>query len=144
MIDAERFAALLDSYGAESTRWPPALRDEMQAYLDTHPKSKDLWLRAQSLDRLLDSYVPADVDLSERIFTAVALSPLERALRWLLPAQPGAWWRPAVAGSLPLLIGFVVGSSGIAPGFLSQPTTIDWELQEQVILAPAAEELWFE
>ena len=41
-MNAERFASLLDAYGAEPRRWPDAERDAAQAFARADPRASRL------------------------------------------------------------------------------------------------------
>jgi hypothetical protein len=143
-MDPERLEQLLDSYGADERRWPAELRATMLEALDTNPGARQQRQAARDLDLLLDSYQPAVADLSLRILDAMPQTPFERLLAWLLPEAPGMWWRPALAGALPFVMGLAIGFSD---PYALDPTGAGndgWEAQERALMTPATMGLWYE
>ncbi|MFT4769354.1 MAG: hypothetical protein ACI8RN_002498 [Glaciecola sp.] len=142
MMSPERLQELLDTYGAAEERWPEHQRQDMRACLDAFPEMRRQLFEARDLDTLLDSYIPADVDLEQRIFDALPVSLLDRLLNWLLPEVPQFWWRPAMAAALPLVLGLAIGmgSHDIVPADLMT----DWEAQERSLLLPVTGADWYE
>ena len=139
-MKAERFRQLLDSYGGDASRWPASLRGEMLEFVDAHPEARNWLHEARHMDLLLDSYQPSTADLTERIMGALPRSFVDRVLEWLLPALPSQWWRPALAGAMPLVLGVAIGLSELS---VVGADSVDWELQEQLLLvAPAGD--WYE
>lgn len=54
----ERFAELVDIYGAEPRRWPEAQRQSAVAFMENRPEEVEPVLRAaRKLDAILDRYV---------------------------------------------------------------------------------------
>lgn len=98
----ERFAALLDAYGAEPRRWPDEERRAALEYLMTTPDARRLRAEAAELDRLLDAApaAPPTAALRERVLGEA-------------PVRRSSGERRFVAGALAasLLLGFVVGAT---------------------------------
>ena len=139
-MNAERFRQVLDSYGADEARWPAECRAEMLSFIDVNADARQWLQSARAVDELLDSYDPGAVDLTDRILTTLPRSWVERFVAWLLPATPALWWRPAMAGAMPLVLGVAIG--------LGQMTEIpqdslNWELQEQALLSTSTGD-WYE
>lgn len=115
-MDIEAFERLLETYGTASSRWPAALRDRA-IELQATDAGRQAVLRHRALDRGLDQYtVKPDLErLEQRIMQRVraSRSPIERLIDWLLPdtGAPATLWRPALAATLPLVFGVVLGSS---------------------------------
>ena len=110
--DLDGFEADLDRWGSDMAAWPPEARTRRRALLTRSAQARALLSQQKSLDHAVtalgDHVVPAG--LAARIATAVpadALSPWERFWVWLT----GAFWRPAVAGCAPLLLGFILGAA---------------------------------
>lgn len=97
----ERFAALLDAYGAEPRRWPEGERQAALEYLMASRGARRLRDDAAALDGLLDAVPPArpSAGLRERVLANA-------------PARRGGHTR-LVAGALAasLLLGFVAGAT---------------------------------
>jgi hypothetical protein len=99
----ERFAALLDAYGADPERWPDAERDEARALLDRSADARARRDAAAALDALLDraTTVQPARGLAERILADAPrprVVPLRRPLRRQIAAVVGL----AAAASLAL------------------------------------------
>jgi hypothetical protein len=54
MMKLDRFTELLDAYGAEPRRWPPAERAAAQAFLAVSAEARGRLAAAAALDALLD------------------------------------------------------------------------------------------
>lgn len=108
----ERFAALLDAYGADARRWPPAERAQAQAFAATHPRAGALLAEAGRLDdALVDPAPQVPHELRARILAA-APTP-RQAARWALAAwarmfAPGA--ALVAAGVAGVMFGAVLGA----------------------------------
>jgi hypothetical protein len=140
-MDADRFRELLNSYGGAESHWPPELRDEMLAVLEANSQAREWLLQAEALDHYLDAYVPKVPDLGDTILSRVARTRLEKLFDWLLPEQPAQWWRPALAGALPLAVGVVIGLSTLELPLSITLTSTDWEQTERMLLVPLD---WYE
>jgi hypothetical protein len=119
----ERFAALLESYGAEERRWPDAERAPAAALLAASPAARTLRDEARRLDELLDESVVDDPvpALRAAILATVPAPPAQpqrrvRAghvrTRWwtALWADMGGW-RPAGALAAALVLGLFSGGA---------------------------------
>ncbi|MEM6486484.1 MAG: hypothetical protein AAF662_16060 [Pseudomonadota bacterium] len=140
MIDETKFRAVIDCYGSQPSRWPGELRDEMQQYEIANPDASRWLMEARALDSLLDAYKPAVNDLREEIIGAIPKTLSERISEWLLPNSPSGFWKPALAGSIPLLFGVAVGMfSGMYPmdsaGVFASES---WEFEERAMLSPVS------
>ncbi|MEM6606477.1 MAG: hypothetical protein AAF671_12005 [Pseudomonadota bacterium] len=140
MIDETKFRAVIDCYGSQPSRWPQELRGEMQQYEIANPDASRWLIRARALDSLLDTYQPSVNDLREEIIDAIPKTLGDRLSEWLLPHSPFGFWKPALAGSIPLLFGVAVGMySGAYPmdGAGVYPAD-SWEVEERAMLSPAS------
>ena len=140
-MNAERFRQLLDSYGADESRWPADLRAPMRDFLEATPEARQWLFEGRELDQLLDSYRPANVDLSERIMAALPRSRIERCIDWLLPQAPAQWWHPVAAGAMPLVLGLAIGLNVPEP---TDGDALEWEVQEQALLMSPNPGNWYE
>jgi hypothetical protein len=123
---------LLDTWGADRSRWPAPARERAQAMLAAYPQAARMFEEAAAFDALL-SRAPAPAAgrqalLADRI-TAVAIaagrSDRERGkvLPWpgarpRLPALPRESWRALVPPALlaaSLALGVVLGALDLAP-----------------------------
>ena len=122
-MNAARFAALLDAYGAEPARWPVHERASAQAFAASDPAAKALLAHAsllgRTLDRLSTEEVPAG--LRARILAAYdgavaerAGGPFARIARTVGRMRDAIWpgaplWQPASAFAVSLAAGVVLG-----------------------------------
>ena len=121
-MDAARFAALLDAYGADLSRWPEAERMIAHEYAKTNVEAVGMMAEARALDRLLAvSAVSFPVGLSERIMAhtkqpqrgsltlgAIALAePVRTGFNTLWPSM--ALWKPATVFASAIALGAVLG-----------------------------------
>lgn len=70
IMDRERFAALLDAYGADFRRWPAETRAGAAVYAAQDADAAALIAEARSLDLLLDvarEQPPPSADLAQRV-----------------------------------------------------------------------------
>ena len=142
-MDPERFRFLLDAYGSDSRHWPAEERPAMEAFLAENAEA-EVWRReAQALDLALSGYSVESFDLTDRILGSVPRSALEQVLDWLLPEEPRAWWRPAVAAAIPLFLGIAIGITDPAAS-VSGSTDGDWTAQEQDLLSGSYGSAWYE
>lgn len=140
-MEPERFRSLLDAYGGDPERWPASERVSMQQFLAQNPQAETWRREAQALDLALADFPVAPVDLVDQIMARIPPSRLEKFLEWLLPRDRHAWWRPAVAATLPLVLGVVIGMTEIAALGAGD---VDWTAQEQALLVNDYESAWYE
>lgn len=124
-MSLDRFAALVEAYGAHPARWPAAERPTALALLEAAPEARALRDEAAALDELLDRAtvpVPSPA-LAGRILAQApapaAVSGRSAAAERGLAARAGHWlrlvlpeaadWRGAAALAASLLIGIAVG-----------------------------------
>jgi hypothetical protein len=110
----ERFADIVDAYGADAARWPEGERLAALALLETVPEAARLYRQALALDSWLDE--SCEARLPDALFARVeALVPAVAASN--TPAPSNAWWRggwlrwfapPVAAMAMGLLAGVVV------------------------------------
>lgn len=130
------FKRLLETYGADKARWPDDIRDEAARYLAAHPDEQLLLGRYQALDDALDRYEvsPDTTSIQAALLSSIRQSPLDRFVAWLLPDEPQKFWRPALAATLPLVIGIVLGSN------IELPNEITYDSWDEEIALLALEE----
>ena len=126
-MTSQRFADIVDAYGADPRRWPDAERADAQAFARAHPGEAQARLAAAAmLDACLDADVvePAGRALQRRI---VASAKTQRPARWRGPwpfiARPASWWIPGAAlagdGAAGSVAGAVVMSALVPTGHSS-------------------------
>jgi hypothetical protein len=81
----DRFAALLDAYGAEPRRWPDEERDAAQAFARTDPRAASLLAAAADIDDLLYAH---RVPLPSPALAAAVIAHAPRR-RW---TRARLWW----------------------------------------------------
>lgn len=117
-MNLQRFEQLIDAYGSDPQRWPPAERPAALRLLADSPEAAQWLQQSLWLDEALDQCVPPAF---EQLTTRLLQMPLpaqhpagvfERLMRWLVPAQPAEfaeWWRPAALACVPLAFGLFMG-----------------------------------
>src|SRR5262249_27981481 len=125
VMNQQKFDRLLDIYGADPKRWPPAERGAAEALLRQSPQAQRQFAAAQQLDAALDRVGPAvaaaQIDrVVEQAMAAVRFLPQDKiaARPALLPGLRAATARWLSAG---VLSGAV--AAGLAFGFLLQQPT---------------------
>ena len=122
-----RLIEIINAYGAYSERWPHNEREAAIRLLKADVKAQSLINSVRELDLILDKYeVLAEPNLSTKILDNLPRKLwLDRLIDWILPSIDDLIsyaWRPILAGSLPLIVGLIVGNS------LSTTETLDsWE-----------------
>ena len=122
-----RLIEIINAYGAYSERWPHNEREAAIRLVKADVKAQSLINSVRELDLILDKYeVLADPNLSTKILDNLPRKLwLDRLIDWILPSIDdfiSYAWRPILAGSLPLIVGLIVGNS------LSTTETLDsWE-----------------
>jgi hypothetical protein len=116
-MSLQRFIELVDAYGSDSRRWPESERDAASLFHEQNEQAQQILSEAERLDNGLDAWMVPAFDGLESRLTNQPLplrrsGVLERLTRWILP-QPGQvvsqLWRPALAASLPLMLGLYMG-----------------------------------
>jgi hypothetical protein len=106
----ERFAELVEIYGAELRRWPEEQRDAAMAYVETHPQDAEKALQAaRMLDGALDRYVVPGPGAGLATAIIEAAPPLRAAARRLKIWRQGASFAAlglagALAGALAIAV----------------------------------------
>ncbi len=87
------------------------------------------------MDAYLDEYVPrTPVGLQDRILDDVSGSIIDLIVNWLIPEIKSDFWRPVIAGSLPLVMGVILGTSTLGSLLDTAESTGNWE-EEIYLLA---------
>ena len=131
-MNLQRFNQIINAYGAKIESWPLEERHEAAEFMQRNIEARDLIKAEILLDQQLDDYSLRDIDanrLTNNIVTTIAAQTqsdlqselrlkkepttlsgfLDRLLDWLLPIEPIQFWRPALAASLPLIVGGLLG-----------------------------------
>jgi hypothetical protein len=146
--DMKRLEDLIDSHGADVTRWPVEDRDTMNALLRQQPAVRALLDQATALDRVLEAAPHGQtIDmaaLTARIVVAaqrataqpVGAAPQSRPKLVLVPKHAvGArsivsYWPAMAALAASLVIGFYAGMSGWTPSGLQQVAGLSTDLTD--------------
>jgi hypothetical protein len=138
--DIGRFVALLETHGAERSRWPAEEVKAAEALLARSDDARRELDRARALEALLDGALrtrPIDAAASRaRVLEAIARR--DRLGQWLAWLGRGPWLlRPIAMALVPLTL-------GLAIGIAAPPTDSDEEemLAELHVLAFDAEEAY--
>lgn len=116
-MNFERFKQIVDSYGTRTESWPEAERAAATDLIQSTGEAREYLEAAKHLDELLDRYQPA-VDESRQqqlvnsIVSGTRAGLIERMINWLTPDAEAiliSIWRPALAMSMPLLLGVAIG-----------------------------------
>ncbi|MFT7688541.1 MAG: hypothetical protein ACI9FB_003905 [Candidatus Azotimanducaceae bacterium] len=117
MLSVQRFRIIIEAYGANSDKWPDDEKNDALLLLETNPDAKIIFDLQQKLDHQLDTTYVKGVNL-ERLSLGIlnnlpkqeSATILERLLKWLIPAETTAIWKPALAAFLPLMLGITYGA----------------------------------
>lgn len=127
-MNIERFQQILDAYGTREDNWPGEERQAAQLLVQSNAECASLLLRYHSVDDYLDEYLPRKPSaLQEKILQDLPGSIIDRIVNWLIPDVRADYWRPIIAGSLPLVVGVMLGTSTLG-GLLDTTGVVDnWE-----------------
>lgn len=128
-ITLERFAAIVDAYGASPMRWPVAERSAAEALLAVSAEARALLADARMLDGMLAS-APVEAPSSALVERLMAARP--RAAASPVAAKPQGFFRELIAviwpyGSPALPTGALAASIvlGVALGSVSEIAVLD-------------------
>ncbi|MBQ63132.1 MAG: hypothetical protein CMQ19_13820 [Gammaproteobacteria bacterium] len=111
-MNIRRFQQLLDAYGTREKNWPAEEREAARALLNSDAECASLVQQYQSLDEHLDEYVTRmPPGLGQRILSQLPAPLIDRIIGWLIPDVSSQIWQPAIAGSLLLILGMIIGAS---------------------------------
>lgn len=105
-MNAARFAALLDAYGADPRRWPAEERAAALAFAADDPAAPAMLAAAADLDGLIEMAPPqpADAALRDAIIASAGTGPPPRLSLWWAGAGLGAALAGAAAGALTVAV----------------------------------------
>ena len=148
-MNIERFAQIVAAYGVSSKAWPEEERDDAIRFLESSIRAQFLFKDQQKLDQRLDAYLSEDIHLDKLrnkiLLSATGLSDqgksgfIDGILEWLLPDNPADFWRPALAATLPLIVGTLLGMNIETSGLDSIESWED-ELEIMAIVTIAEED----
>jgi hypothetical protein len=110
----QRLIEVLDAYGSDHNHWPDEEREQLKLLLAKSNHAQQLLNEAAELDAMLDQFTTPEISqgVRKQVIDAIPFREsgiTERFLEWLFPAGPELLWRPALAVTLPLLVGFALG-----------------------------------
>lgn len=110
-INSEReLAEALDRWGSDLDDWPNSAASEARRLLQSSPEAARLMQETAALEIELTQLREhrATPGLDERILAELPVRDgIQRILDWLT----GALWRPALAATIPLALGFILGTT---------------------------------
>lgn len=110
-INNEReLAEALDRWGSDLEDWPNSAASEARRLLQSSPEAARLMQETAALEIELTQLREhrATPGLDERILAELPVRDgIQRILDWLT----GALWRPALAATIPLALGFILGTT---------------------------------
>lgn len=114
-MNLERFAVIVDAYGADPRRWPAAERDAAQSFAASDAQAAVLLADALALDASLDALPipePAGAALRRTAMPLpISVRPAIHSGRWQeLLALLGGWRLALPAMAVALIVGVNVGS----------------------------------
>jgi len=105
----DTFIEHLDRYGPDFEHWPIEFQAPARELVTSSTEAARAIEQAQQLSALLGDLPgrPAPGDLARRIadLAATRRNPWDRLAHWF----GGSFWRPALAASVPLALGFILG-----------------------------------
>lgn len=141
-MNLNQFTDQLLINGPHLERWPPTLRDSAKVLVAEDPEAATMLARELKLAQLLDELpVPEMPELEQRVLRQPlppqSGSALNSLLGWLLPPDISQqWWRPALAATVPLVFGIVLGNF-FSFGVVSVQEVEYWE--EEIYLLSLAD-----
>lgn len=109
----QRFAEVLEAYGAEAQHWPADERSMLLELTSGSEQAAGMLAQARQLDQLLDQYTVEESDTALRrliLETIPAESRFDKMLTWLWPGSKSLIWQPALAVSVTLTFGILLGA----------------------------------
>jgi hypothetical protein len=111
-MNIERFQKILEAYGSQEENWPSSERREAQLFVQDRADAQQLLQEHHRLDIRLDEYLPRQSMASrDKILANLSISRMDAFLNWLVPRFKTEIWHPVLAGSIPLVIGIIIGTN---------------------------------
>lgn len=130
----QQLEAMLDTYGADRTRWPVQRRHELSQFIAASPAAQVMMREAAVFDHLLDEAPTLDAGRRSALFDSIIIK-VEHAPRVVIEnaplakkavTQPRAWrWGgtgAALAASL--MLGVIAGQAGSLRSFADELVAI--------------------
>ncbi|MDX2275352.1 MAG: hypothetical protein NW206_07855 [Hyphomonadaceae bacterium] len=117
-MNAERFKAIVEAYGADEKRWPEAERSAAMAFA-ARPEAQKLLAEARALDALLDASEDTEPVSLGFVRSAISAAPANLAFARggmsasaRAPVRQPLSWRPLAALAACAVFGLVLGLGG--------------------------------
>ena len=114
-MNTDRLQKIIDSYGANTNRWPEHERTEAIDLLNASSEASELLMQARAIDTALDSFQvePVNQALNSKILRhALKENTFEKLTAWLMPDLDNvisSIWRPALAAAMSMTLGIAIG-----------------------------------
>ena len=147
-MNHDRLIELIEAYGGNADAWPDDERDAARTLLSTSEEARQLLSESRYLDKLLQGYAvefnqETRTRLTENVMAKVQPDPVERLINWLLPdfqSITTSIWRPALAASMTLAIGMLLGLGLPIDSYLAEEMTAEEEFYLMAIADNVNEE----
>lgn len=129
-MNIDRFIRIMEAYGTDEGNWPRDERLAAKQLLQSSDECVAILKSYRSLDALLNDYLPRRPVVSTRqILDSLPRPLVDRIINWLIPGPIENLWRPLMAGSLPLVLGVIIGTSasGEIFSFEASQSAVNWE-----------------
>ena len=124
----DRFTRILEAYGTDEDNWPQDERHAARQLLQSSDECSAILDSFSALDDRLDEYLPRpSVVSSQRILENLPRPVIDRIINWLIPDPGVKLWRPLMAGSLPLVLGVIIGASTLGELVGLEDSAENWE-----------------
>ncbi len=124
----DRFTRILEAYGTNEDNWPQDERHAARQLLQSSDECSAILKSFSTLDYRLDEYLPRhSVVSSMSILESLPRPVIDRIISWLIPGPGENPWRPLMAGSLPLVLGIIIGASTLGELFGFEDSADNWE-----------------
>lgn len=113
-MNINRFTQILEAYGTRQDNWPQDERNAAIRLLQSNDACMAILRSYRPLDDQLNEYLPRPSLVSTQdILDSLPRPMIDRILSWLIPGPGEDLWRPLMAGSLPLILGVIIGASSL-------------------------------
>lgn len=124
----DRFTRILEAYGTHEDNWPADERHAARQLLQSSDECSAILESFSALDDRLHGYLPRPpVVSSQDILDSLPRPLIDRIISWLIPDPGENPWRPLMAGSLPLVLGVIIGASTLGDMFEFNDSATNWE-----------------
>ena len=147
-MNHDRLIELIEAYGGNEDAWPEDEREAARTLLSTSEEARQLLSESLYLDKLLQGYAvefnqETRTRLTENVMAKVQPDLVERLINWLLPdiqSITTSIWRPALAASMTLAVGILLGLGLPIDSYLAEELTAEEEFYLMAIADDVNEE----